>query len=77
MKNTSFTISIPHSLPLLESLCWNIANPYQLDPKAMLDIYCSRWHYRNLAPSIKREKLNYIHQLIQNFQYVPLVLETR
>ena len=39
----------PHKLPLLESLCWNIADPYKLAPKVILDIYLSRWHYRNLA----------------------------
>ena len=68
-------IPIPSKLPLLEGLCWNIANPYSLDPKTMLDIYQSRWNYQGVVGKANAEEINYIYQLTQTYKTPPLILE--
>ena len=62
---------IPRQLPLLEKLCWNIANPYDLQPKAILDIYQNRWRYSNLGSPTQQE-LYYIDRLTKLFKAPPL-----
>ena len=57
-------ITIPNRLPLLEGLCWNIADPYKLTPSEMLGIYEERWHFLDVLGKLDRSEIEFIRQII-------------
>lgn len=66
-------IKIPNKLPLLESLCWNIHNPYSLSPKEMLSIYEERWHFKDVLGRLNQDEGRFIRQISTQFQGLPLI----
>ncbi|MEM9510908.1 MAG: nucleotidyl transferase AbiEii/AbiGii toxin family protein, partial [Cyanobacteria bacterium P01_E01_bin.35] len=66
-------IQIPSKLPLLEALCWNIADPYQLTPQEILGIYEERWHYLDVLGTPNPEEIQFIQQIIQAYGGLPLI----
>ena len=66
-------IQIPPKLPLLEALCWNIANPYQLTPQEILGIYEERWHYLDVLGTPSSEEIQFIQQIIEAYGGLPLI----
>ncbi|HHP7229661.1 MAG TPA: nucleotidyl transferase AbiEii/AbiGii toxin family protein [Xenococcaceae cyanobacterium] len=60
-------------LPLLESLCWNIANPYDLSDREKLSIYEERWQYKGLLGEPDGSEIIFIQSLIDRYRGLPLV----
>lgn len=75
MTKELLNLTIPHSLPLLESLCWNIANPYNLSLKEMLSIYETRWRFRGLFGRATKAELNFVYLLAQAYNRPSLLPE--
>ena len=70
-KNAPYPV--PDRLPLLEGLCWNIADPYQLTPEQMLGIYEERWHFKDVLGYPSATESIYIQQLITRYGGLPLL----
>lgn len=51
------TLFVPSKLPLLEALCWNIKNPYDLTLPQMLDVYERAWRFKDVLGSPRYVKL--------------------
>ena len=66
-------ITIPNKLPLLEGLCWNIADPYKLTPSEMLGIYEERWHFLDVLGKLERSEIEFIKQIIRAYKGLPLL----
>lgn len=66
-------LTIPQSLPLLEALCWNIADPYALSPQDMLGIYESNWQFSGILGKPSKNELEFIKSISQLYQGLPLV----
>ncbi len=73
--NKDKSLAIPEKLPLLEGLCWNIANPYALSLQDMLAIYESRWKYWELLGKADQEELTFIQKLCQRLNHPSLLPE--
>lgn len=71
--NAQISIKIPHKLPLLEGLCWNIADPYSLTPKEMLSIYEERWRFLEVLGLPSHDEEIFINQLCEKYQWSPLL----
>ena len=75
-RATSFSeLKVPQKLPLLEGLCWNISNPYNLTPEQMLGIYEERWHFLEVLGIPSREEAEYIRAISEKFRGLPLIVE--
>ena len=66
-------IEVPTRLPLLESLCWNIQNPYRLSLEEMLGIYEERWHFQGVLGKLELEECRFIKNIVTQFRGLPLV----
>jgi hypothetical protein len=66
-------LKIPEKLPLLEGLCWNIANPYQLTPQEMLGIYEERWGYKEVLGTPTPEEIAFIKEIVALYHGLPLI----
>ena len=75
MTKDLLNLTIPPSLPLLESLCWNIANPYNLSLKEMLSIYETRWRFRGILGRATKAELHFVHLLAQAYNRASLLPE--
>lgn len=56
-------LKTPSSLPLLEALCWNIKNPYNLTPSEILNIYERYWRFKDVLGEPSPEEIKFINQL--------------
>lgn len=66
-------IKIPTRLPLLEKLCWNIENPYNLSQEEMLAIYEERWRFEGILGELEATEHRFIKNIVTRFQGLPLV----
>ena len=66
-------IEIPTKLPLLESLCWNINNPYRLNHEQMLALYEERWRFKGVLGNLEPEESFFIKKLIARYKGLPLI----
>ena len=66
-------LTIPESLPLLEALCWNIADPYALSPQDMLRIYESNWRFLEILGKPSKSEIEFIKSISQLYKGLPLV----
>lgn len=66
-------LTIPHSLPLLEALCWNIADPYALSPRDMLSIYESNWRFLGVLDKPSQSEIEFIKSINQLYKGLTLV----
>ena len=60
-------------LPLLESLCWNIAEPYELSDREMLALYQRYWRWQDILAKASREEAQFIINLTEKYQSYPLI----
>ncbi|MGB5633882.1 MAG: nucleotidyl transferase AbiEii/AbiGii toxin family protein [Waterburya sp.] len=67
------SIKIPTRLPLLESLCWNIENPYSLSLEEMLGIYEERWRFKGVLGELEPTEHRFIKNIVAQFRGLPLV----
>jgi hypothetical protein len=66
-------VHTPKSLPLLEALCWNLANPYTLSESEMLGIYESNWHFKGVLAEPSGEETKFIAYLTSTNKGLPLI----
>ena len=66
-------LKIPQYLPLLESLCWNIADPYALSPQEMLGIYEQYWHFKGVLANPSKQESQFIEYLTSTYKGLPLI----
>ncbi len=66
-------LTIPQSLPLLEALCWNIADPYALSPQDMLSVYETNWQFLGILGSPNKNEIEFIKSISQLYKGLPLV----
>lgn len=57
----------PARLPLLESLSWFDADPYALEPLAMLRRYEAGWRHAGVLGDATPEELAYLRELVRAF----------
>ena len=75
LQTTNAPYPVPNRLPLLEGLCWNITNPYQLTDEQMLEVYESRWGYVEVLGNPDINEKAFIHYLCQKYQKPFLIPE--
>ena len=66
-------LKVPDKLPLLEGLCWNIADPYSLSCQEMLGIYEERWHFVGVLGKPSSTETEFIKQITKTFGGLPLL----
>lgn len=54
-------------LPFLKSICWQIADYYDLTPEQMLSCYENGWRYREVFNNLEEEEKAFIKTLAQEF----------
>ena len=70
MKANNYTLK---SLPFLEAICWNIADPYALSFQEMLAIYEGNWQFKDILAKPSQEEISFIKTLIEQYQGLPLI----
>ncbi|BAZ06528.1 hypothetical protein [Calothrix sp. NIES-3974] len=58
----------PHKLPFLESICWQMANVYQLTPEEMLSTYERGWRYHHIFNNLEGEELNFLKEIASKYR---------
>lgn len=53
----------PDRLPLLEFLCWDLKDPYNLSEPEMLSRYERGWRHKDMVSELTEEERNYIRYL--------------
>ncbi|MGL6338092.1 MAG: hypothetical protein ACRC80_03000, partial [Waterburya sp.] len=72
-RKSNNNIEVPTRLPLLESLCWNIQNPYSLSLDEILGIYEERWHFQGVLGKLEPQECQFLKNIITQFRGLPLV----
>jgi hypothetical protein len=75
LPETATQLCPPQKLPLLEALCWNIANPYKLSLEQILSVYESRWKYLGILGEPSQQELSFIEELCWQFKRPNLIPE--